>query len=358
MRRRFSADKALFFRKKKKSNKNKLQISVLATEARINIDENQQLSDTIDILNNLVKKTKEILYALTSKKIISKIEIINNLKEEKNGHLILNKNLKGERNFMRLKNNKTKRELNQTLSNFQEELDIIINRKFIYENALLEKQLIIKTEKLKIINIKLIGENEEEKFFKGDESDKIFSKINLIYQLILLNKCKLFNKIQNKCFKLFNRKKLLLDEIYYLNKGFENSNVFNIDNHGLLKKTDEDDSILNESLSSTVEEDFINIPFIQKNLEQSLIDKISIVNKFKMPKLLVEQIRYNNERNRPGEAEKSLSRILEKNEDSKDLKIKNLKENIKKLKKRIKQKEIKCKEYEEKIKIMKKKYSK
>ena len=68
----------------------------------------------------------------------------------------------------------------------------------------------------------------------------------------------------------------------------------------------------------------------------------------------MEQIRYNNERNKPEDAEKSLSRILEKNKDSKDIKIKKLKENIKRLKKRIKQKEIKCKEYEEKIENIKK----
>ena len=81
MRRRFSADKALHFNKKKKSNKNILHLSMLATEARNNIDENQQLSETFDILENLVKKTKSILCKLTSKKNISKTEIMDNLKE-------------------------------------------------------------------------------------------------------------------------------------------------------------------------------------------------------------------------------------------------------------------------------------
>ena len=142
MKRRFSADKVLLFKNRKKSNKNKLQISILATEARINIDENQQLFDAIDIINNLVKQTKSILHKLTSKKKISKIEIINNLNEEKNGHIILNKSLKGDRNFIKLKYNKSKNELNQIISNLHNELDILVNRKFIYENALFEKRII------------------------------------------------------------------------------------------------------------------------------------------------------------------------------------------------------------------------
>ena len=156
MKRRFSADKVLLFKNRKKSNKNKLQISILATEARINIDENQQLFDAIDIINNLVKQTKSILHKLTSKKKISKIEIINNLNEEKNGHIILNKSLKGDRNFIKLKYNKSKNELNQIISNLHNELDILVNRKFIYENALFEKRIIIQKDKLKLNNIKLI----------------------------------------------------------------------------------------------------------------------------------------------------------------------------------------------------------
>ena len=159
MKRRFSADKVLLFKNRKKSNKNKLQISIPATEARINIDENQQLFDAIDIINNLVKQTKSILHKLTSKKNISKIEIINNLNEEKNGHIILNKSLKGDRNFIKLKYNKSKNELNQIISNLHNELDILVNRKFIYENALFEKRIIIQKDKLKLNNIKLPKKN-------------------------------------------------------------------------------------------------------------------------------------------------------------------------------------------------------
>jgi len=354
MRRRFSADKALHFNKKKKSNKNILHLSALATEARNNIDENQQLSETFDILENLVNKTKSILSKLTSNKNISKTVIINNLKEEKNGHLILNKSLKGERNFMRLKYIKSKNELNQNVTNLENELDILINRKFIYENALIEKQLIIQKAKVKLKDIKLIGEDEKEVHVSTSDSNKIFNKIVEIYQVILLKQCRLFNKAQNKCCKLLDKKKLLLDEIYKLKYGSENSKIIFFDNDDSTQKTEEDDSILNESISSNVEEDYMNFPLNQINLVKSSIDKNKILKKNKMSKLLLEQIRYNNERNKPEDAEKSLSRILEKNKDSKDIKIKKIKDNIKRFKKRIKQKEIKCKEFEEKIENIKK----
>lgn len=354
MRRRFSADKALHFNKKKKSNKNILHLSMLATEARNNIDENQQLSETFDILENLVKKTKSILCKLTSKKNISKTEIMDNLKEEKNGHVILNKSLKGERNFTRLKYNKSKNELNKNVTNLENELDILINRKFIYENALIEKQLIIQKGKVKLKDLKLIGEDEKEVHVSCNESKKIFNTVIEIYQVILIKQFKLFNKIQNKCCKLLDTKKILLDEIYHLKYDSKNSKIIFFDNDDSIQKTDEDESILNESISSNIEEDYMNFPLNQINLEKSSIDKNKILNKNKISKLLLEQIRYNNERNKPEDAEKSLSRILEKNKDSKDIKIKKLKENIKRLKKRIKQKEIKCKEYEEKIENIKK----
>ena len=80
---------------------------------------------------------------------ISKKEVEKDLSNEKNELLQLNKNLKGERNLQKLKYSKTKNEINQTLSNLKTELDILVNRKFIYENALIEKESIIK--KIKII---------------------------------------------------------------------------------------------------------------------------------------------------------------------------------------------------------------
>lgn len=53
-----SADRVFVGRnnKRKKSQISLFQLSVLATEARTGIDENQQLTETIKILENIVKK--------------------------------------------------------------------------------------------------------------------------------------------------------------------------------------------------------------------------------------------------------------------------------------------------------------
>ena len=319
MRHNISADRVLFFKKRKKSNLNLSQISVLATEARNNIDENQQLSDAITILNNLLQKTKKIIKTLISKKNISKIEIENNLKEEKYGQKKLNKILRGEKNFIRLKYNKTNNELNQVIKPLENELDILNNRKFIYENALFEKQSIINKIKNEITDT-------NEKYISCGESNKIFDKINDSSQTMILNEGKLFNKYENINIKLLENKKLLLDEIQNIYSGKKNSysNIIYISSYNDDSKY-EADSYLNESITST-----------------------------RMTNLLLEQIKYNNERVKPDEVEKSLSRIMEKNKgkDSKEIKIKKLKEKINRVKKRIQKKEVMCKQYEDKKRSM------
>ena len=355
MRHNISADRVLSFKKRKKSNLNLSQISVLATEARNNIDENQQLSDAITILNNLLQKTKKIIKTLISKKNISKIEIENNLKEEKYGQKKLNKILRGEKNFIRLKYNKTNNELNQVIKPLENELDILNNRKFIYENALFEKQSIINKIKNEITKIKLTREDTNEKYISCGESDKIFDKINDSSQTMILDEGKLFNKYENINIKLLENKKLLLDEIQNIYSGKKNSysNIIYISSYNDDSKY-EADSYLNESITSTLEEEYMYLPFIQNELKLSMIEKNKVRSKFRMTNLLLEQIKYNNERVKPDEVEKSLSRIMEKNKgkDSKEIKIKKLKEKIKRVKKRIQKKEVMCKQYEDKKRSM------
>ena len=355
MRHNISADRVLFFKKRKKSNLNLSQISVLATEARNNIDENQQLSDAITILNNLLQKTKKIIKTLISKKNISKIEIENNLKEEKYGQKKLNKILRGEKNFIRLKYNKTNNELNQVIKPLENELDILNNRKFIYENALFEKQSIINKIKNEITQIKLTREDTNEKYISCGESDKIFDKINDSSQTMILNEGKLFNKYENINIKLLENKKSLLDEIQNIYSWKKNSysNIIYISSYNDDSKY-EADSYLNESITSTLEEEYMYLPFIQNELKLSMIEKNKVRSKFRMTNLLLEQIKYNNERVKPDEVEKSLSRIMEKNKakDSKEIKIKKLKEKINRVKKRIQKKEVMCKQYEDKKRSM------
>ena len=66
-----SADRIFFNRKKSKLNKTKLklsELSILATEARTGIDENNQLANIIDILDRLLTKNKTAINKLFSYK--------------------------------------------------------------------------------------------------------------------------------------------------------------------------------------------------------------------------------------------------------------------------------------------------
>ena len=78
-----SADRVFFSRTRNKSQRAKLQLSILATEARTGIDENNQLTNSIDILKKLLKNNKQILNKLISYNKISKKEVQKHLSDEK-----------------------------------------------------------------------------------------------------------------------------------------------------------------------------------------------------------------------------------------------------------------------------------
>ena len=346
-------------KRRKKSQISLFQLSVLATEARTGIDENQQLNDTIKILDNLVKKNKLILKKITSYNKISKKEIETNLIEEKNELLTLNKSLKGDRNYIKLKYSKAKSEIDEKLKNLKTDLDILVNRKFICTNALIEKETIIKRLKVKLKTIcappyPLIKEDVREKFLDFMECDERFSEFLERLQADLMSESKSFNKCQNKCIRLLKYKKILLDIIDSIkyNKNyehyFENNNENKINEY--IEKINNEDSFLNESISSAYEENYNNIEFPFIINEKCVIKKSSLYEKFNFPKLSLGQIIYNKKRFKPEDAEKSLSRNLP---NSKDLEIKKMKESIKKIKKKNKLKELRINEFEEKIKKMK-----
>ena len=213
----FSADRALFQKKKNKSQRVKLELSVLATEARTGIDENNQLTGSIIILKRLVKNNKLTLKKMVSYNKISKKEVLKDLIEEKQEMYLLNKNLKGERNLIKLKYSKSKNELNQTLSNLKTELNILQNRNFIFKNALIEKEAVIKKIKndIKLLakaTYPLIKEEDEEIFLNNIESESIFNEFLEDVQIELMVQSKNFNKYQNKYIYLIETKNILLDE--------------------------------------------------------------------------------------------------------------------------------------------------
>lgn len=354
-----SADRVFLGRnKRKKSQISLFQLSVLATEARTGIDENQQLTGAISILEKLVKNNKLILKKITSYNKISKKEIETNLIEEKKELVELNKSLKGDRNYMKMKYTKAKSEMDETLKNLKTELDILINRKFILTNVLIEKENIIKKLKFNIKTLcappyPIIKEEVRERFLDIMDCDERLSEFLERLQADLMSESKSFNQYQNRCVQLLKYKKILLDiidDIKYnknIERFLEKNNENKIDEY--IEKINNEDSFLNESISSAYEENYNNIEFPIIINEKCVIKKSSLYEKFNFPKLSLGQIIYNKKRFKPEDAEKSLSRNLP---NSKYLEMKKMKENIRKIKKKNKLKESRIKEFEEKIKKM------
>ncbi len=354
-----SADRIFFQKKRNKSQKAKLELSVLATEARNGIDENNQLTNSIDILKRLIKNNKLTLKRLVSLNKISIKDVQIDLTDEKEELYLLNKNLKGERNYIKLKYSKSKNEMNHTLSNLKTELNILQNRNFIFKNAIIEKESFIKKIKNDIktltkVPYPLIKEEKREIILNNTDSDEVFNELLDFAQIQLMIQSKSFNKYQNKYIYLMDIKNLLLDERRKLLnwKKMDKPKDLETIYEDMNRLGGEEDSLLNESISSTMEDDYNNIQFPIAFNNKCIIDKNYLNNKFRIPKLSLNQIIYNKKRIKPEDAEKSLSRIIVKPPTSKDIKIKKLKENIKKLKKKIELKEIRCKEFEEKIEKM------
>lgn len=355
-----SADRVFMGRnnKRKKSQISLFQLSVLATEARTGIDENQQLTGAISILEKLVKNNKLILKKITSYNKISKKEIETNLIEEKKELVELNKSLKGDRNYMKMKYTKAKSEMDETLKNLKTELDILINRKFILTNVLIEKENIIKKLKFNIKTLcappyPIIREEIRERFLDIMDCDERLSEFLERLQADLMSESKSFNHYQNRCVQLLKYKKILLDiidDIKYnknIDRFLEKNNQNKIDAY--IEKINNEDSFLNESISSAYEENYNNIEFPIIINEKCVIKKSSLYEKFNFPKLSLGQIIYNKKRFKPEDAEKSLSRNLP---NSKYIEMKKMKENIRKIMKKNKLKESRIKEFEEKIKKM------
>lgn len=267
-----SADRVFVGRnnKRKKSQISLFQLSVLATEARTGIDENQQLTETIKILENIVKKNKLILEKITSYNKISKKEIETNLIEEKNELLALNKSLKGDRNYIKMKYTKTRSDLDEALKNLKTDLDILVNRKFIYTNVITEKENLIKKLKLKVKTFcappyPLIKEDVRERFLDIMDSDERFSEFLERLQTDLMAESKSFNHYQNRCVQLLKYKKILLDIIDAIKykKNYDHLIEKNNENkiNEYIEKINNEDSFLNESITSAFEESYNNIEF-------------------------------------------------------------------------------------------------
>ena len=111
----------------------------------------------------------------------------------------------------------------------------------------------------------------------------------------------------------------------------------------------EEDSILNETITSEYEDDE-NFEFFPPT---NNLCPIKLDGKFKIPKIDLGQIEYNKRKFKQEDAEKSLSRDIE-GDDSEDLKIREIKNNIRKAKNKNKKYQNKCANFQKKLKMMEK----
>ena len=352
----------------KKSHKIKEHLSQLAIKIKVGMDENQILIDTINNLCINIHKSKQQLKKFTSMQNKSNIESelsknIANLKTS-------NKNLTIQKKIIFQKYIKLKNKYNNELEPLNTELNILSDRKFIMENILNKKEYEINkfsSEFEDTMNL-YIREDRREYISNNLDMDEDLIIIDLEKsQSILLNRLKDFNKIFNKCSDIKNYINILKNiiqkvkkkNINSLTKEEENILFYNKKNNNKYKNIDyqyidelnsiEEDSILNDTITSEYEDD----EYIEFTPSANIYYPIKLNGKFKIPKINLEQIEYNKRKFKQEDAEKSLSREI-KDYDENDLKIKDLKNKIRKAKIKNKRYMEKCTNFENKIKMMNK----
>ena len=350
----------------KKSHKIKEHLSQLAIKIKVGMDENQILIDTINNLCINIHKSKQQLKKFTSMQNKSNIESelsknISNLKTS-NKNTIIQKKILFQK-YIKLKN-----KYNNELEPLYTELNILSDRKFIMENIINKKEYEIlkySSEFEDTMNL-YIREDKREIISNNLDMDEDLIILDLEKsQSILLNRLKEFNKTFNKCADLKKNINILKNiiqkvkkkNINNLTKEEENILFYNKKNYKKNKNIDyqyiedlnsiEEDSILNDTITSEYEDDE-NIEFIPLSNNYY---PIKLNGKFKIPKINLEQIEYNKRKFKQEDAEKSLSREI-KDYDEYDLKIKDLKNKIKKAKIKNKRYMDKCINFENKLKMM------
>lgn len=350
----------------KKSHKIKEHLSQLAIKIKVGMDENQILIDTINNLCINIHKSKQQLKKFTSMKNKSNIESelsknISNLKTT-------NKNLLIQKKILFQKYIKLKNKYNNELEPLNTELNILSDRKFIMENIIIKKEYEITkyTNEFEDTMNLYIREDRREFISNNLDMDEDIIIMDLDKsQSILLNRLKDFNKTFNKCADIKQNINILKNIIQKVKK--KNINNLTKEEEDILfcnnKKYNknkyyryinelnsiEEDSILNDTITSEYEDDE-NIEFlpIANNYYPIKLD-----GKFKIQQINLEQIEYNKRKFKQEDAEKSLSREI-KEYDECDLKIKDLKNKIKKAKIKNKRYLEKCINFENKIKMMNK----
>ena len=206
----------------------KNQLSFLATTAKKRLNQNQYLNELIKIKRNQISKNKENLSKFSTinsqknngKELVNKI--IKEIKSNNKELLSLNNYLKEQIDNL---NNKYIAMQNLFFKNneiLQNNLDILKDKQFIYENSLKKKEFKIKalTNDIDEVYIQFYNNNAVEIFADKEflDTDDEFNKNLNIYKDLLLSKSLGFNKYKKMSYELKKKSVELKTKIKNINK--------------------------------------------------------------------------------------------------------------------------------------------
>ena len=359
---------SLSYRPRKSNNVKtviKEHLSLMATRIKVDMDENQILTDTINNLHYNIHKSKEQIKKFASLK--NKEQMFSELNKHLNTLKLSNQNLKKQKKYLFQKYIKLINKHQNELEPFNIELNLLSDRKFILSNLIKSKENIIRKITDSINTLKFIGIREEEKeiITNNLDMDEDFYILKLEkMQTDLLNKLKSYNKVSNKCNILKENIKILNDAINFFEKKelkLPKDEQIKVQKNEIMIESNKDEYLstneFNDSILSENNDDEDNLQFL---IYDQYYHPLKLKNSIKIPKINLEQINYNKKKNNPEDNEKSLSREMEKCDEI-QMKIKSIKKKVKVEKNKLKNYKKKCiiimkklKSMEEQIKSLKK----
>ena len=373
-------------RNNKSDIKNKL--SFLATNAKNRLNQNQNLNELITIKRKQISRNKENLTKFSSLNLTIKNgtelenQIIKEIKSNNKELLSLNIYLNEQINNLNNRYESLKELWYKNNESLVDQLNILKDRKFIYENVLAEKEVQIRRldTNLTELYFQLYKDLEKREILFDDQyydyDEELSNNLNN-YKDILFNKCLGFNKYKNmsktlkkQSIELKNKIKNItryINTLKNLNNNFDfidfskyNNNLC-IEGEECMKENNDisdnirintDDSILlsNEAGSFETEEEIDTYDIIINSLIE---EKSKLKLDVKIPKIDLSQINYNKRKLKFEDKEKSLSRNNEYDKDIYSIRKRKIK---KKIKLNMEKKEIlieKLINYKKKIKELK-----
>lgn len=354
----------------------KAKISFLATNVKNKLNENQYLTELIKIKRRQISKNKDILtkfsnfYTYIKSRNELGNEIIKEIKSYNKELESTNKNIRSEINninnkYIYLQN--TFYQKNESLFN---QLNLLKDRKFIYENALKEKEFKIKELINYLDEIYMQLGDEKKTLFDEDEyseSDEELKKYLDKYKELLMNKSKGFNKNKNlikdlkkknielkKKIKSINR---YINTLNNINTNFDyidftnyKNNIYIEGEECMKEKMDEYNNIVEDSFNLSNDMEIPEIQIYDLITNSAFEEETKLKLNYDIPRLDLSQINYNKKKLELQEEEKSLSRDNLNSEDINSIRINELKEEIKKIYEKKERYIEKINKYKKKIK--------